>query len=164
MKRKTRDLEEQVREKDLEIAKMRDKTSDKAQENMKDELRRAYDVLRHLKKKVGAHAFNEEYGIVMNEIREALGMPQVEKRSKRKRSLAAAKDSRKQSMKVEENAPEPLSRSDDEGDESRVDEQPATAGEGLINSEDDGAEEEPPLLGHEAAEEEAPEKDAEAEN
>ena len=86
LKRKTRDLEEQVREKDLEIAKMRDKTSDKAQENMKDELRRAYDVLRHLKKKVGAHAFNEEYGIVMNEIREALGMPQVEKRSKRKRS------------------------------------------------------------------------------
>ena len=67
---------------------MRDKTSDKAQEGMKDELRRAYDVLRHLKKKVGAHAFNEEYGIVMNEIRVALNMPQPEtKRMKMKRRI-----------------------------------------------------------------------------
>ena len=137
---------------------MRDKTSDKAQENMKDELRRAYDVLRHLKKKVGAHAFNEEYGIVMNEIREALGMPQVEKKGKRKQrsqALVAAKDAKnKKSMNVEENAPVPLPCSDnEEADESRVDEHPATAGEGLINSEDDGAaEEEPPLLDHEAAE------------
>ena len=51
---------------------MNEKTSDKAQESMKEELKRAYDVLKHLKKKVGAHAFNEEYGIVMGEIREAL--------------------------------------------------------------------------------------------
>ena len=42
---------------------------------MKEELRRAYDVLRHLKKKVGSHAFNEEYGVVINEIREALNLP-----------------------------------------------------------------------------------------
>ena len=35
---------------------MKDKTSEKAQEGLKDELRRAYDVLRHLKKKVGSHA------------------------------------------------------------------------------------------------------------
>ena len=51
---------------------MKDKTSEKAQEGLKDELRRAYDVLRHLKKKVGSHAFNEEYGVVIAEIREAL--------------------------------------------------------------------------------------------
>ena len=64
---------------------MREKTSDKAQDGMKDEVRRAYDVLRHLKKKVGAHAFNEEYGIVMTEIRNALNMPHPEtKRSKRR--------------------------------------------------------------------------------
>ena len=63
---------------------MREKTSDKAQDGMKDELRRAYDVLRHLKKKVGPHAFNEEYGIVMTEIRNALNMPHPEKRSKRR--------------------------------------------------------------------------------
>jgi len=51
---------------------MREKTSDKAQDSMKDELKRAYDVLKHLKKKVGSHAFNEEYGVVISEIREAL--------------------------------------------------------------------------------------------
>ena len=61
LKRKAKELEAQVYEKDMEISKMRDKTSDKAQENMKDELKRAYDVLRHLKKKVGQHAFNNEY-------------------------------------------------------------------------------------------------------
>ena len=48
---------------------MKDKTSDKALVGLKDELRRAYEVLRHLKKKVGGHAFNEEYGVVMAEIR-----------------------------------------------------------------------------------------------
>ena len=62
-------MEEQLRVKDLEISKMKDKTSDKALDGLKDELKRAYDVLRHLKKKVGGHAFNEEYGVVMNEIR-----------------------------------------------------------------------------------------------
>ena len=72
MKRKAKELETQLREKDNEIAKMNEKTSDKAQESMKEELKRAYDVLKHLKKKVGAHAFNEEYGFVMGEIREAL--------------------------------------------------------------------------------------------
>lgn len=64
---------------------MRDKTSDKAQESMKDELRRAYDVLRHLKKKVGPHAFSEEYGVVMAEIRAALNMPQPSEPKKGKR-------------------------------------------------------------------------------
>ena len=53
----------------MEIGKMKDKTSDKALDGLKDELRRAYEVLRHLKKKVGGHAFNEEYGVVMTEIR-----------------------------------------------------------------------------------------------
>ena len=83
-----------MQEKDAEIAKMRDKTSDKAQESLKDELRRAYDVLRHLKKKVGQHAFNEEYGIVMTEIRNALNMPHPEKKSKRRKTatLKAVKE------------------------------------------------------------------------
>ena len=64
---------------------MREKTSDKAQEGMKDELRRAYDVLCHLKKKVGAHAFNEEYKVVMTEIRAALNMPQPKEKRVQKR-------------------------------------------------------------------------------
>lgn len=78
MKRKAKELETQLQEKDNEIAKMHEKTSDKAQESIKEELKRAYDVLKHLKKKVGAHAFNEEYGIVMGEIREALQMPPLQ--------------------------------------------------------------------------------------
>ena len=64
---------------------MREKTSDKAQEGMKDELRRAYDVLCHLKKKVGAHAFNEEYKVVMMEIRAALNMPQPKEKKVQRR-------------------------------------------------------------------------------
>ena len=101
LKRKAKDLEAQVQDKDLEIAKMREKTSDKAQEGMKDELRRAYDVLRHLKKKVGPHAFNEEYGIVMTEIRNALNMPQPEKRSKRRVIKAAPLKAVKEPVHIE---------------------------------------------------------------
>ena len=49
---------------------------------MKGELKRAYDVLRHLKKKVGYDAFNKEYDETMKEIREALGMEPIEKTKK----------------------------------------------------------------------------------
>ena len=68
---------------------MRDKTSDKAQEDMKDELKRAYEVLRHLKKKVGQHAFNKEYEVVIKEIREALQMPPIEQPKRRVKSRRA---------------------------------------------------------------------------
>ena len=54
-------------------------------------MKRAYDVLKHLKKKVGDHAFDEEYILVMNEIRDALGMPRVV--PKDKRALAKKKAS-----------------------------------------------------------------------
>ena len=77
-------MEGQLNEKEAEIERLREKTSDKAQESVKEELRRAYDVLKHLKKKVGAHAFNEEYAIVMNEIREALEMPPMQTAKTRK--------------------------------------------------------------------------------
>lgn len=66
---------------------MKDKTSDKALDGLKDELRRAYDVLRHLKKKVGGHAFNEEYGVVMTEIRQALGIPLEKKKSTKRKAV-----------------------------------------------------------------------------
>ena len=45
LKRKSKELEEQLRVKDLEIGKMKDKTSDKALDGLKDELKRAYGVL-----------------------------------------------------------------------------------------------------------------------
>ena len=85
LKRKAKELESQVQEKDLEISRMREKTSDQAQENMKAELKRAHDVLRHLKKKVGYDAFNKEYEDVMKEIREALGLDPIEKKKAGKR-------------------------------------------------------------------------------
>lgn len=39
---------------------------------MRKELRRAYDVLRHLKKKVGGLTYNEEFKVVVKGIREVL--------------------------------------------------------------------------------------------
>ena len=72
MKRKAKELEQQISTKDNELAKLKEKMSDKAQDDMKVELRRAYDVLRHLKKKVGNATFSEEYRMIMNDIREAL--------------------------------------------------------------------------------------------
>lgn len=87
LKRKQKELEEQVRVKDNEIGKMKEKTSDKALDGLKDELKRAYEVLRHLKKKVGGHAFNEEYGVVMAEIRQALGMQEAKKKSTKRKAV-----------------------------------------------------------------------------
>ena len=52
---------------------------------MKAELKRAHDVLKHLKKKVGYDAFNKEYEDVMKEIREALGLDPIEKKKAGKR-------------------------------------------------------------------------------
>lgn len=49
---------------------------------MKDELKRAYDVLRHLKKKVGPSSYPEEYKVITSEIREALGLVSM-RRNKR---------------------------------------------------------------------------------
>ena len=40
--------------------------------DLENELRRAYEVLKHLKKKVGPNAFNEEYRMVAAEIKAAL--------------------------------------------------------------------------------------------
>ena len=74
MKRKAKELEHQITAKDNELFKLKEKMSDKAQEDMKVELRRAYEVLRHLKKKVGSNTFTEEYRYIMNDIREALGI------------------------------------------------------------------------------------------
>ena len=51
---------------------MKQKTSDKVKHDLNTELKRAYDVLKHLKKKVGSNAFNEEYRVVMSDIKEVL--------------------------------------------------------------------------------------------
>ena len=72
LKKKIKDIQTEIAAKDAEIEKLRAKTSDKVRLELDNELRRAYEVLRHLKKKVGSNAFNEEYKIVMSEIRTAL--------------------------------------------------------------------------------------------
>jgi len=94
---------------------------------MKDELRRAYDVLRHLKKKVGSHAFNEEYGVVISEIREALNMPpEPVKKKKRFSHNPVQKQSNKRNnqMKLEEpmeaDINEDENNSDDNNEEQMI--------------------------------------------
>ena len=79
MKKREKDLEVQIIAKDAELSRLKEKMSEKAQGSMKEELKRAYDVLRHLKKKVGPNSFSEEYMALMSEIREALGMSSVRK-------------------------------------------------------------------------------------
>ena len=83
MKKREKDLEAQVALKEAELLKLKDKMSDKAQESLKDDLKRAYDVLRHLKKKVGSNAFPDEYKTLMAEMRQALGIATTAKRNRR---------------------------------------------------------------------------------
>ena len=44
-------------------------------------MRKAYEVLRHLKKKIGAEVFNEEYRVVMSELKESLGIGRKNKKA-----------------------------------------------------------------------------------
>ena len=60
--------------------------SEKARESQKEEMRRVYDVLRHLKKKVGTDAFSEEYKVIMSELKESLGI--VSKKNKKANGLS----------------------------------------------------------------------------
>lgn len=72
LKRKAKQLEQELVQKETEIDRLREKTSQKAQDHMRKELRRAYDVLRYLKKKVGGSTYNEEFRVVVKGIREVL--------------------------------------------------------------------------------------------
>jgi len=63
----------------MEIEKIKQKTSEKVKTDLENELKRAYDVLKHLKRKVGGNAFNEEYRIIMKEIKGVLKLPKKQK-------------------------------------------------------------------------------------
>lgn len=76
LRNKMKELERDIDEKEAEIVALQKKTGQKANEDLKAELRKAFDVLRHLKKKVGNQTFSEEYKLIMREIRQALGVPQ----------------------------------------------------------------------------------------
>ena len=54
IQKQTKDLERQIKEKDAELEKLQTKMNKNARDTQKEEMRRVYDVLRHLKKKVGA--------------------------------------------------------------------------------------------------------------
>ena len=94
MKRKAKDLEQQIAAKDAELAKLKEKMSEKAQDDMKLELRRAYEVLRHLKKKVGNNAYTEEYRMIMSDIKEALHITSGSPARKQKHSRVQAPEAR----------------------------------------------------------------------
>lgn len=66
-------MQAEIAQKDTEISKLREKSSIKVKHDLDNELRRAKDVLKHLKKKVGTNAFDEEYKMIINEIKAALG-------------------------------------------------------------------------------------------
>ena len=118
MKRKAKELEHQITAKDTELVKLKEKMSEKAQEDMKVELKRAYEVLRHLKKKVGNNAFTEEYRYIMNDIREALGITGGSPGRKHKRAaLEEAKQPEQQEANREPvNIQENATHSEEEGD------------------------------------------------
>ena len=61
-------------------------------------MRRVYDVLRHLKKKVGAQAFSEEYKVVMKDLKESLGI------GKKKNSKGQMEDEDQLEVNIQENA------------------------------------------------------------
>lgn len=72
LKRKAKHLEVEIQAREAEIDRLREKTSVKAQQHMRKELRGAYEVLRYLKKKVGGTTYNEEFKVVVRSIREVL--------------------------------------------------------------------------------------------
>lgn len=87
---KLKELQAEITQKDAEIDKIKQKTSEKVKSDLDNELRRAYDVLKHLKRKVGGQAFNEEYRVVMNDIKGALNFPKKTKAAKQREELPDA--------------------------------------------------------------------------
>lgn len=72
LKRKVKQLEQEIGTREEEINRLKEKTSQKAQDHMRKELHSAYTVLRNLKKKVGGLTYNEEFKVVVKGIREVL--------------------------------------------------------------------------------------------
>lgn len=77
MKHKAKELEREIELKNEEIERLRERTGKNAQEQLKAELRKSYDVLRHLKRQAGYST--EEYRNLINELESALGMEDLTK-------------------------------------------------------------------------------------
>ena len=75
--------------------------NEKARDAQKEEMRKAYEVLRHLKKKIGAEVFNEEYRVVMSELKESLG---IGRKNKKANGLASTNEqNNEQAVNIQEN-------------------------------------------------------------
>lgn len=77
MKHKAKELEREIELKNEEIERLRERTGKNAQEQLKAELRKSYDVLRHLKRQAGYST--EEYRNLINELESALGIEDLAK-------------------------------------------------------------------------------------
>ena len=76
--------------------------NEKARDAQKEEMRKAYDVLRHLKKKIGAEVFNEEYRVVMSELKESLGIGS--RKNKKVNALASTNEqNNEEAVNIQEN-------------------------------------------------------------
>ena len=76
--------------------------NEKARDAQKEEMRKAYDVLRHLKKKIGAEVFNEEYRVVMSELKESLGIGS--RKNKKVNALASKNEqNNEEAVNIQEN-------------------------------------------------------------
>ena len=77
MKHKAKELEREIELKNDDIERLRERTGKTAQEQLKAELRKSYDVLRHLKRQAGYST--EEYRNLINELESALGIEDLTK-------------------------------------------------------------------------------------
>ena len=77
MKHKAKELEREIELKNEEIERLSERTGKNAQEQLKAELRKSYDVLRHLKRQAGYST--EEYRNLINELESALGIEDLTK-------------------------------------------------------------------------------------
>jgi hypothetical protein len=77
LKHKAKELENEIQLKTEEIERLRERTGKNAQEQLKAELRKSYDVLKHLKRQAGYTT--EEYRNLIAELECALGVEDITK-------------------------------------------------------------------------------------
>ena len=61
-------LEKQLQTKDEEILKVKEQGSEQARKKTREELERAFTVLKHIKKKVGSGFYDAEYNTLVEEV------------------------------------------------------------------------------------------------
>lgn len=75
LKQRQKSLERQIKSQTEEIERLRAKTDSKALEDLKGELRKSYEVMLHLRKRLSGQAESQQYNKVMSEIMTYLEIP-----------------------------------------------------------------------------------------